>query len=184
MTAQDPGWKLAARSLPTLFVRRFGLRRSRPPSGTNRLVELRARFLGLAASIVAIAAFVIVIGDPPNRSRPASLSVAIVVAVGVVSLIVQRLCVPEVDGTSPDTLAARYTTRFLLRIAFCDAPALGGLVVALSLGPWWVYFVGAGFTAIGLVMIAPTAANLARDRHHLASRGRALVLLDALCPEP
>jgi hypothetical protein len=85
----------------------------------------------------------------------------------VVSLIVPRLVQCPLDCTDPGALLATYWTRFFLRIAFADAAALVGFVLADS---WWLYPLGAAFAFVGFVRLAPTERNLQRDQEALTSQ--------------
>ncbi|HEX4980424.1 MAG TPA: hypothetical protein VFV63_01950, partial [Ilumatobacteraceae bacterium] len=78
---------------------------------------------------------------------------------------------PGLDCTNQETLATSYTTRFFLRIAVSDATALTGFVGFILSGNPATYPIGLIFTAIGFTIIAPTAANLARDQMRLSLGG-------------
>lgn len=78
------------------------------------------------------------------------------------------------------SLKSSYTTRFFLRLAFSDAAALVGFMLDIAMGPWWVYFVGAGFAAVGLSQLSPTRRHLAQDQDELALHGCTRSLTEAL----
>jgi len=75
------------------------------------------------------------------------------------------------DCSDDPSLAASYRTRFFLRLAFSETIALLGFVGFILTGRWWVYPVGAVFTAVGYARLAPSASNLSRDQDHLVVRG-------------
>jgi hypothetical protein len=163
-----------------IFVPRLAIRRAAREPKLDPLVALRSLFLTFCAAILMIGGVVVVVGDVSKGSEPTGLSVAIIVAVGCFAPVAQRLVSRPLDCTSAESLASSYWTRFFLRLAFSESVALVGFVIGISMGPWWVYYVGAGFTAVGYWQLAPTRHHLSQDQDALMLRGCARSLVSAL----
>jgi hypothetical protein len=178
----DPGWGFSWKSMPLVFAPQAMRRAGR--SGRDPLLDLRFVFLTFVAAIFSIGVVAFFLGNMSGRPDRTGLSVAIVVAVGCTSLLAQRVVPRPLDCTSLESLASSYRTRFFLRIAISDAAALVAFCVDIALGPWWVYFVGAGFALIGFSQLAPTAGHLTLDQDSLSLKGCTLSLVDALRMQP
>jgi F0F1-type ATP synthase membrane subunit c/vacuolar-type H+-ATPase subunit K len=177
---EDPGWPLSGRMLvesaiPQLAVGRAARDRTRP-----QLLVLRQLFISFVMAIGLISVVVVVLGDLAEGDPDVTLSCALVVGVGLVSLLLGSVVKSRLDGSSDEALASSYRTRFFLRLAFAEAAALGAFVVGISLGPWWVFFVGLPFTAAGFARLAPTAGHLEADQRRLAGEGCHRPLLGVL----
>lgn len=83
---------------------------------------------------------------------------------------------PPLNCSSPETLLGSYRIRFFLRLAFAEAAALVGFVAVILTGEWWLYLLGAAFTLIGFVRLAPTEKRLLQDQETLNSQGCGLSL--------
>lgn len=167
----DPGWRFTWSSLLVLVVPMVAMRRASRSDGRDGLIMLRSLFMTFCGALVLIASVVVLLGDlTDGQARPA-VSIPVVIAFGAAALIAQRVTPSELDCTTDATLAATYRTRFFLRIAFSESAALVGFAIEISLGPWWVYFVGLGFALVGFWMLAPTRANLAHDQDRLSLGG-------------
>jgi hypothetical protein len=90
---------------------------------------------------------------------------------GVLSLVGSRAVEKPLDASSDSALLGTYRTRFFMRLAFSEAPALFGFVAFILSGASWLYLVGGVFSVIGLWITAPTAGNLARDQDALSGAG-------------
>jgi hypothetical protein len=176
---EDPGWRLTWSALPALLVPQLAMRRM-ARSDADPLVALRSLFLTFCAAIVGVGIVATVLGDVTVKSHSSGVSLAIAVAAGCASLLAQRFYSRPLDCTSLDSLRSSYTTRFFLRVAFADAAALVGFMLDIAMGPWWVYFVGAGFAAVGLAQVSPTRRHLAQDQDELSIDGCTRSLTEAL----
>ncbi|MGK2929128.1 MAG: hypothetical protein ACSLFO_06065 [Acidimicrobiales bacterium] len=143
---------------------------------------LRLLFTAFATALVFIGIVVLTLstGDDADGSMSATVVAAGVVAYGFVSVTVPRLVGRALDCSSPETLIGGYRTRFFLRIAYADAAALIGFVGFFLSGDWWLYPLGAFFSLIGFIQLAPTRRNLERDQEELNSSGCGLSLVNAL----
>lgn len=185
---RDPGWSKAFRQAALGMIPGVGmvlyLRRVRE-GVTDGLTLLRALFLTFVAGFVLVGVVVAVLVNlstfaVSQRGVPVPPFAGVVVVFGVGALVAgARLSRPMSASTAPG-LAGAYRTRFFLRVAFAEAPALAGFAGFVSTGRWWLYPLGAAFTSIGFVRVAPTAANLARDQEMLDADDSALSLIAAL----
>lgn len=179
MMNQDPGWDLSPRSLLGSLTP-FRAMRSRHAAGDTVLAVLRNLFVSFCVAIVLISVTVIILGDLVEEDEPVGLSVVIVAGVGLASLIAGRSFRRHLDGSADAALVTSYRNRFFLRLAVSEAAALAAFVVAISLGPWWVYFIGVLFTIVGFAHLAPTQRNLERDQNDLRAKGCHRSLMQAL----
>lgn len=176
----DPGWQVSWRSVLSAMGPQRAVRRSAEDPEADQLVMLRQVFVSFSMMIVLVTVVVLILGDLTDGDETVGLSIGIVVAIGVVSLIAGRLLRTRLDCTSGATLAVSYRSRFFLRLAFADAAALAAFVVGIALGPWWVYFIGLGFTIVGFIGLMPSRRNLAADQAELAANGCHRSLVEAL----
>lgn len=176
----DPGWQFSWKSIPMMFLPSLAMRRTARDPSRDPLVDLRSLFLTFCAAIFSIGIVVVILGDLTEGPERTGLSVAIVVAAGCASLLAQQFLPRALDCTSAGSLASSYRTRFFLRMAFAESAALAGFVLYIALGPWWVYFIGAAFTAVGFVRLAPTRRHLMQDQDALSLSGCTRSLLEAL----
>lgn len=185
-TEADPGWGFTWRSIPMIVVPQLAIRRAARGRGRDPLIELRSLFLTFVAAIVSIGVIAALLGDINKGPERTGAAVAIAIAFGCASLLAQRVLPCPLDCTSLESLAASYRTRFFLHLALCDSAALAGFALDIALGPWWVYFVGAGFAFVGFAQLAPTVRHLAEDQESLALRGcpRSLIAALRLPPRP
>lgn len=152
---------------------------------TKSLMVLRALFAAVVAAVVAIGVAVAILGDmKEGDDEPTGVALAIVAGVGCLTLLLRRVVSRPLDPSSPASLAASYRTRLILRLAVAESAALIAFAIGMSLGPWWVYYLGAAFAFVGMAMAAPTQRNLGRDQDALSLAGHELSLLDALSGPP
>ena len=109
-----------------------------------------------------------------------TLAVAVIVGIGCVSLVAQRFVRRTLNCKSMQTLSTSYRERYFLRVALSEMVALGSFVVAVTLRPHWVYFIGAAFTFVGFWRVAPTRRHLQQDQDQLSLSGCQLSLTAAL----
>ena len=167
--------------IPQIFVPRVAiLRAGRGESGTRMLVTLRQLFLMYIAACCLVGVIVVVLGDLHGGPHPATLSIVVVFVAGCGTLIAQRALIKPLDCSTSAALATSYRQRFFLRIALSESAALIAFAVEISMGPWWVFSIGAGFTLVGFVHLAPTARNLRHDQDALNRRGCQLSVVDSL----
>jgi F0F1-type ATP synthase membrane subunit c/vacuolar-type H+-ATPase subunit K len=169
----DPGWPKWWNQLRLLLIPT----RSSLASVSDGLVLLRGLFLRFCYAIALIGVVRVILGDLSKGDSKPGLALVVVVAAGVGCLVVQSFVGAPLDCTSDDKLASSYRSRFFLRVAFSEAPAMIGFAVSISFGPLWIYFVGASFAAVGFIRVAPSKAHLAADQRKLslARCGRRLV---------
>jgi F0F1-type ATP synthase membrane subunit c/vacuolar-type H+-ATPase subunit K len=166
----DPGWRPALGGLAWGLVPGMAIRRARR-SGGGGLVVLRGLFLSFCAAIALVGLVVLVLSAGEGIEQGADgTTVAIAVAVAGVVLLVASAWRRPLDGSSEQALAQSYRRRFFLRMAFAEAAALLGFVGFILTGNPAIYLVGAAFTVVGFVLLAPTAGNLARDQEALRAR--------------
>lgn len=176
----DPGWP---RSLLWVLVPPLAIRRAQRSGDTNTLQVLRLLFTSFAMSLVLIGVVVIALtgSGTAEPDRPAASVVAAgVVAYGVLSLFAPRVIERPLDCTDETALLSGYRTRLFLRIAFAHAAALVGFVGFSLSGEAWMYPLGASFTVVGYVRLAPSRRNLERDQEELNQQGCVLSLTDLL----
>jgi len=178
LVEHDPGWQFTWRSILSALPPRRPGRHSASDPGGDQLVILRQTFVSFSLAIVLVSVVVVILGDITQGNEPVTASIGMVVGAGVVSLIGGRLVRRQLDCSSNLTLASGYRNRFFVRLALAEAAALFGFAVGIGLGPWWVYFIGLGFTVIGFAGLMPSQRNLAADQNELTANGchRSLIM--------
>lgn len=167
-----------------MLVPQYAIHRAARDPGANVLALTRQVFVAFCVSLAAITVVVFFLAGVLEPEDPqAELAAGLVATLGIVSLIAARVMKRRLDCTSDATLAASYHSRFFLRIAFAQSAALGGFVLSIALGPWWVYFVGLGFAAVGMFKLAPTRQHLETEQNALAANGCHRSLTRALATE-
>lgn len=172
----DPGWRPALLSV----VPGVGARAAQSHP-TSELLVVRMLFLAFAA---AIGLFGFVLTQLGLSSTTASLSpgkaMTIVGAVGIGALVLGPSIERPLDCASAGRLVETWRTRFFVRLAIGETPALVGFAAAFISGRVSAYFVGASATAVMFVRAAPSARNIARDQQELYIRGCQQSLYTAL----
>jgi hypothetical protein len=177
---EDPGWRPALIALVPIVGIRIAAsrRRNHPASG---LVVVRQLFLTFA---LAIAMFGFVLTQLDLSSADASMSsVTVMVVVGAiafVALVLGPIVERPLDGSDVGRLAETWRTRFFVRIAFGEAPALAGFAGAFLAGSISPYVLGASATAVIFARSAPSARQIAKDQDGLDERGSSLSLATVL----
>ena len=113
-------------------------------------------WIPVIAALIAIAALI-----DPSDGWPVLGSVLVSV-MGLIALLgivwlKQRPIAPGDVGT--------YRTTVLIKLALMEGVGLLGFALAISVGPWWLSAVGAGFSLAGLRLAWPSAVD--RERHEL-----------------
>jgi hypothetical protein len=161
---EDPGWW---RAVPGAAGGTGGSR--------DLLLGIRSVFLSYCVTLVGVGVVTAVIQSTDSLSggpgwSPGPVTVAVGLA-GVLCLVAIRVVERPLDPSTDATLAGGYRTRFFLRLAFAEVPALLGFVAFLVSSQAWMYLIGGAFSLIGLWRAAPTARSLRRDQQVLAASG-------------
>lgn len=179
----DPGWSGAVSTSFLGLVPGLGWRhRGKQSRAADGLVTLRVVYLSFALGFVLIGVVVAVLegtGGTIGSAAEAPVAVAVVI-LGLASLAAPRLVDRPLPCDDEPALAVGYRQRFFLRIALAEAAALAGFVGYLASSGGWLYPLGAFFTAIGFVRLAPTVGHLQQDQEVLRARGCGLSLTAAL----
>ena len=181
----DPGWRPALGGLAWGLVPGLAIRRARRRGG-DALVVLRGLFLSFCAAVALVGVVVVLLSSGEGLDGSADgTTVGIGVALAGFVLLLASAWRRPLDGSSDATLAESYRRRFFLRMAFAEAAALLGFAGFILSGNPAVYAGGAAFTAIGFVLMAPSAGNLARDQEAVRDRlGTGHSLIRALRATP
>lgn len=177
---EDPGWRPALLALVPIFGVRAGMQRARnhPARG---LVIVRQLFLSFALAIGLFAFVLVEIGlRPQDGSFSVSTVIGIVAVVAAVALVLGPIVERQLDCSDVGKLVESWRTRFFIRIALGEAPALVGFAGAFLSGRTVPYFVGAAAAVLMFTRAAPSVRNLARDQADLDDRGCGMSLATAL----
>lgn len=171
----DPGWFTLADVLVS-FVPGLGLIRAMRGK-RHFLQQLRTTFSAFASAVVMIG-FVAVFAAPEvtDSATPAAGVAMGVAAIGVGTLFVPGVVQVPLNGSSPSALLGSYRARFFVHLAYAEAAALLGFIGVFMTGQWWIYLLGAVFTFLGFLRLAPTEPNLRRDQEELNEAGCGLSL--------
>jgi F0F1-type ATP synthase membrane subunit c/vacuolar-type H+-ATPase subunit K len=177
----DPGWPLGI--LLLALVPGVGARRARQRIAGQRpdgLVATRMLFVSFTSALLMYGLVVFwVTAGQSGPNPPTTLAVALVIVGAGVSL-VEPLFEKRLDCTTNATLIGSFRTRFFVRVAFAEVPALLGFVGAMVLYQPWPYLCGLLFAAIGFARLAPTRGALRRDQQQLDGGGCGRSLVRAL----
>ena len=179
MLEEDPGWSISWRSVGAVVVPGMLARTARRAGdGVDQLVLLRQLFLSFVFALVAFGLVLVFIYSGPI-AQPVAMMPLVVGFTGVSCLVAQRVFSKPLDLTDSARLAGIYRTRFFLRMAFGETPALIGFV-GFFLYDWWLYPLGLAFTAVGFAYAAPSVRSLAADQERINAQGSGLRLVPAL----
>lgn len=158
----------------------------RKRSDRDGLVLLRGLLLtfSIAIGLIGVVVVVLAASAEPFGSAPALPAALFLLGAGAVTLVLPPYVVRPLSCDSDDDLSKCYAQRFLLRIAFAESSALLAFVAFIVTGAGWLYLIGAGFTAIGFVRLAPTATHLAEEQDELNRAGCSRSLVAALRQHP
>lgn len=180
----DPGWTVSWSTILWMLIPGFGLQRQlrRVDAGeVDALSTLRHVFLGfsvLTAGFGLVTAVLYLTSVPPRD--PSTLAAAGLLAVSALGVGPGRRLEPPLRCDDDAALAESYRSRFFLRVAFAQSPALVGFVGFFLTYAWWPYPVGLAIAAIGLRRAAPTPAALVAEQDELALHGCPRSLVGAL----
>ena len=182
--ADDPGWRPALGGSLWGLVPSIGIARTQAKvrrGELDGLVALRSLFIALPTTLVLVGVVVVVLWTTADLEAAFSGGpVAVAVGVAGLVLLVASTVVARLDGTSEASLAESYRRRFFLRMGLSESAALLGFVGFILTDNPAIYPLGAAFSAVGFALLAPTAANLARDQEALHRYGTRTSLLQAL----
>jgi disulfide bond formation protein DsbB len=158
----------------------------RKRSSGDGLVLLRGLLLTFSIAILLVGLVVVVLetSAEPFGSVPELPAALCLMGAGAVTLVLPPYLVRPLPCDSESELSKGYVQRFFLRIAFAESAALLAFVVFIVTGAGWLYLVGAGFTAVGFVRLAPTATHLAKEQDELRRAGCTRSLVAALRQHP
>lgn len=151
----DPGWGPVLRPMVWLLIPGVGFvlfRKYQLNHPTHGLTLLRVLFTAFTNALVLIGAVIAVLVNVAHF-RGGTLSafpIAIgVTVIGVAGLAARQLFDRRLDCSDDLRLATTYRERFFLRIAFSEAASLAGFAAFILTSRWWLYPLGAVFTAVG-----------------------------------
>ena len=185
----DPGWRPALRGAVWFFLPGAAIRQRRRVEGgrIEPLMGLRSVFVTFGVALALIGLVVLILWSTSSLGTDGSSTTTVAVAVGafgLATLAAGRLVERRLDCSDDRSLTSSYTTRFFLRLAFGESPALAGFVGFILCGNPLVYFLGVAFAAGGFWRAAPTARNLAEDQDRLRDSGCGRSLMVALRTAP
>lgn len=172
---EDPGWSVPLRRAAFRVIPVFGrllIRRSNADPDSP-LVTLRTIFASFCAMLVLLMAPTAAIASGGSEPTTApGMSAAVVAAVGLscllgLVLVKQR---PLSCGSDQELVQA-FSGRFFATIALAEGSALVRFVAAVLSDSMMPYLIGAGITAWGFAMVAPTRSGLRRTQELLQSNG-------------
>lgn len=180
--AEDPGWGRPRDLALGAVAPQLALRRARDASGgAPPVVALRILSLSFAVGLLAIAVVVaIVTSGAGDGSLPVAPAAAGAGALALASVVAVRSFQRTLACAPPAAMVGAYRTRFLLRLAMCEAPALIAFVLSFLSASPVPYIVALPVSLAGMALAAPTAASLRAEDERLALSGCATSLHDAL----
>lgn len=148
----------------------------------SALAALRVSFLTFSTGLVLIgvvAGILVSMGVLEGSLDTVTACIGVAV-IGLLLQVASRIVDRDLLCGSVEELASSYKTRFFLRMAFAEAPALIGFVAVVLTGSAWPYIVGLAIASVGFARLAPTRSHLERDQEELTTRGCGHQLLHAL----
>ncbi len=182
----DPGWPkfgASVRSLWTVFMPGLRIRQFQQSSGpdADSLTFVRVMFIQYCAMLVVIGLVLVVLDATSSHpTKGVATWTAVVIVVGIVSLVSPRLISRPLSCSNDANLAGTYRTRFFLRVAFGNVPALMAFVASFATGEYLLFLLGCAFSVVALVYAAPSKKNIAADQRDLVRGGCDRSLLAAL----
>lgn len=152
----DPGWR------PLLAGRIAG-----------RLAALRLVFAAVVMGVLLLGVVVAVLERSDDGEPTGSPVLAVVVAAAGAGVLATGELVGrrQLDCSSDPALANSYSSRFFVRLALAETPALLGFAGYVAVGRVELYLVGAAFALVGLSRAAPTVRRLAAETERLRGEG-------------
>jgi hypothetical protein len=152
------------------------------------IAGLRMLFFAFSLAVVLISFVVVPVlaagmdSDPEDGLDPTVLAAGVFV-LGVVMYVVARL-VSRPDRfracRSSTEVLGMFRVQFILQLALAETSMLVGLVAFFLTGSVVPYVVGAAWTALGFLRIAPTQRRLQHLQDEIALQGCQYQLLDVL----
>lgn len=180
MPARDVTWSRAAREGLALLVLPWKLLMRSSRAERPALLEIRT--IATTSPIVfGLMFFVLTFIDLAPRGGVLGFTIATLGA-GVLTVagIGRRMRKRRLDTSGPVALAKSYRVAYFLSWGDLQLPALVGFVGVFATGRLWMFLVGVAFSLIGLVLTAPSDANIERAQQRLRDQGSALSLREAL----
>ena len=181
---EDPGWRPALGGTLWGLVPSIAIARARGKvrrGEVDRLLTLRSLFVAFSTALVLVGVVVVVLWTTADLEAPfAGGPVAVAVGVAGLVLLVASTMVARLDGRTEEALGESCRRRFFLRMALSELAALFGFVGFVLTNNPAIYPLGAAFSAVGFAVLAPTAANLARDQEGLRCDGSRHSLVQAV----
>jgi hypothetical protein len=182
----DPGWRDAWHGVlwaPTVFLLSWHIRRAKLP----QLLVFRRLFVMFGSALLLFGAARAALGSE-DRSFSANSAVSWGVVIAVFGLVLQfvvtRFLDPPIPCGEAREVAGAYGTKFFLKVAFANVPALFGFVFSFTTNYWWMYLFGVVPAAVGYTRLAPTRASIEREWRDLELRGCDVNLLAGLMASP
>ncbi len=162
-----PGWSLRLRT------------RAKSADG---LIMLRGILVSFIVLLVLVGIPPVVLGGsyPGTRGLSEAVATAIVVLIGLASLVLSSPKARPLKDEDDAQLALSYGKRFLRGVGVAQINLVAGIFGFVITGAGWMYLLGAAFTAIRLWQLAPTAKHLAEDQAKLQASGSPRSLVSAL----
>jgi hypothetical protein len=91
---------------------------------------------------------------------------------------------PDADKNDPEVIGGSYRSLVILGAALSLSVFLWGFVMMFTTGRFEMILVGVPFMVAGLLLIAPTAADLARRQDELRLLGSSVELVEAVKTAP
>ena len=187
---EDPGWRSAVTpwfvigffaGMVPFFGRRMmarAIRRQR----RDGLLLLRQLFLNFVVAVVLIG--VVASSVAPNEKVSTAgqqLTAVVLVALGLGCIsAADAFGRRPLDCSDDAHLRADFHSRFFLRVALSEVAALVAFAAVFVVGGWWLYWIGAVFTLVGLARAAPTVSNLSESQLRLNEAGCSRSLVELL----
>ena len=123
------------------------------------LTVLRSLASAVVATLIGLVVLAAVIGSADGSPVVGSLIVSVLglVSIGAIAWIRQFPVRPG-DATT-------YGKAAVVKLAVAEAAGLVGFALAVSLGPWWLALIGAGFSLAAIALVWPSESD--RERHEL-----------------
>ena len=185
MGAEDPGWGDAWPALWVLipYVGLERMRRRNAAGEVTTLRTIRQVFIGFVM-MVALGGPILLWVTLTSRNTPSMRAVEGLILLAAVIAVAGRLLEPELSCASEATLAASYSTRFFLRMAFANAPVLLMFVIGTVSGATVTFAFAALFAIVGYAHAIPSAGRLTREDAALSERGCRWSLVRSLQMRP
>jgi hypothetical protein len=168
----DPGWRPALRSV-------LNSRDKKKEKDVDGLTQTRILFLSLLISglLILWVLYYIVSGFGEIDAGQALL----IVVLGLLGIRGAGWARNRpLDVTTAARLAGSYRTGFFLGFAFAEAPLLIAVAISVINDELWPFVVVFPLYVVGMIVAAPSRANLARVQQRITSLGSSLSIVAAL----